>query len=53
MILFIGFIETIFIFLIGVLLGVCLSYELFSIELRKQLNHDKMVELFKRMGDNK
>lgn len=34
-----GFIEAIFIFLIGIVVGVILAYQLFSIELSEQLLH--------------
>ena len=37
MIIVIGFIESIFIFLIGVLIGVFLAYQLFSYDLQEQL----------------
>lgn len=53
MIIVIGFIESIFIFLIGVLIGVVLSYQLFQLELAEQLlkwDMEDMRDEIQRIG---
>lgn len=53
MIIVIGFIESIFIFLIGVLIGVFLAYQLFQLELAEQLlkwDMDDMRDEIRRIG---
>ena len=53
MIIVIGFIESIFIFLIGVLIGVFLAYQLFQLELAEQLlkwDMEDMRDEIRRIG---